>query len=216
MTKQLTPREVAGITCGAPTKSGRPCRAFVENGQDRCNIHARYGSTTQEVLQVPQETPEAPQEPEYKAKRKKTGAPGTPDEKWNKLLEALRNGAGYSEATRIAGIPYRTFNDRRKNDPTFAELAREAYEEIGVLPYQQAIENQAKHGHVSAAMKVMAVRQPKVWGEKAVQQEQRIEIDVSDRIASIMSLMEKLAMRGVYPQGIIEAQVIETREIENK
>lgn len=203
--------------CTAVNKSGAPCNAWAYREGDLCASHRSFGS-----YYVPPDKPKGTDGDRPKPQRDERGrllpghhmgAPAIGEDVWARVLIGLRAGLSYVAATREAGTAYKTFTEKRKADPMFAEAAASAFEE-GTARFEDKMYELADTGHYNALIATLKARSPERWSDKLqVEQTTTVEIDPQNRIGSIVAIMAKLQERSaLYGGDYIDVKALEPGE----
>lgn len=125
---------------------------------------------------------------------------------WDKVVTYVENGLRLSDAAKRAGHTYSGLRKRIAMDPEYAKRIAEA-EMKAAEPVEDSLFNAAINGNVPAAIKWLEKRSPERWpGDKTIIEAKNVyELDVSDRMKNIASLVARLQERaaiGAAPEAI--------------
>lgn len=123
-------------------------------------------------------------------------------DKWSVFFKHLETGARVSEAAKRAGMEYKTVRSRYRADPEFRERWDLA-EAQAAEPVENALYDAAVNGNVPGALAWLGKRSPERWPNDKIQIETKnvYELDASDRIGNIISLMAQLQQRAELGAG---------------
>ena len=115
---------------------------------------------------------------------------------WDKVVTYVENGLRLSDAAKRAGHTYSGLRRRMSMDPEYRKRIEEA-EMKAAEPVEDSLFAAAINGNVPAAIKWLEKRSPERWpGDKTIIEAKNVyELDVSDRMKNIASLVARLQER---------------------
>lgn len=127
------------------------------------------------------------------------------EDKYLRYLRLLEEGKRIGQAATGAGLLRKDIYHRRKMDPEFAELERQA-EEAAAEKVEDALYDAAVGGNVPAAEKWLANRAKDRWrfgseNKVTIENKQTLEIEAGERLERVAALMARLEERKALKAG---------------
>lgn len=177
------------VPCASLTTKGNPCSAFTVPNSPYCQAHTLRG-------------PIVPPEKLETLKKTNPGRRGHSADKWEAIVENLREGMEKVEACKAAGVSFSAFKNKVRDDSAYRDIVETAFREEGILPLVTTLKQAAMSGHVPAIMKMLAVRSPEWKDNPTVTIQDDRPFDRDALIGNIIKLALEVAKRKGEPMAI--------------